>query len=235
MATAARRWTVVSTLVLAARGAHRGAGADRPRFGDHRRCQRRVQRRHPDRRKADADVPGAHPGLRPAGPRPSRRDCGQSEGARDRARAGCGAQDQRAALAAAWHSRRAEGQLRHRRHADHRRLGAARGLRAARRCVPGEETARGRRHHRRQGQPVRVCLRRRPQLARRADAESARPDAHAVGSSGGTGVAIAAAYAVVGWAPTPAVRFAGRRRRTASSASSRRMGCSAATASSRSR
>ena len=56
-----------------------------------------------------------------------------------------------------------------------------------------------------------------------------------LGSSGGTGVAIAAAYASSGWAPTPAVRFAIRPRRTVLSASSQRMGCSAATASSRSR
>ena len=76
----------------------------------------------------------------------------------------------------------------------------------------------------------------RPQLARRPVAQSARSRAHAVG--------------IVGrhrrrhrrrlrdrsaWAPTPADRFAVRRRPTASSVSSRRTGCSAATASFRSR
>ena len=105
---------------------------------------------------------------------------------------------QRAALAAAWHSRRAEGQLRHRRHADHRRLGPARRLRppddaflvkklrAAGAIIVAKvnlsEFASGAAHSSLGGQILN------PHDLTRTPS----------GSSGGTGVAIAAAYAPVG-------------------------------------
>ena len=71
------------------------------------------------------------------------------------------------AVAAARHPRRAQGQLRHLRHADHRRLGAARRIDPAGRCVRGQEAARGRRDHPREGQSVRV------RVGRHATARSA--------------------------------------------------------------
>ena len=84
-------------------------------------------------------------------------------------------------------------------HADHRRLGAARRLDSAGRCVRREEAARRRRGDHREGEPVGVRVRRGAQLARRPDPQSARSRRGSPsGSSGGTGASIAAAFAMAG-------------------------------------
>ena len=94
------------------------------------------------------------------------------------------AQGERAAVAAARHPGRPQGQLRHVRHADHRRLGAARRIDSLEGRLRRQEAARCRRDHPRQGEHVRVRVGGRLQLARRPVAEPARPDAHAVGFVG---------------------------------------------------
>ena len=160
-------------------GLRRQGGGVRP--GHHRGPERRDDRRHAHLREAGAAVPRPHRRVRSQGPVAARGAHPEPEGARHRARAGRRAQGQGAALRAARHPDRAEGQLRHLRHADHRRLGAARRLDPSRRCVRGEEAAGRRRDHPGQGQHVGVRVGRRAQLARRPDAEPARSGAHAVG------------------------------------------------------
>ena len=109
------------------------------------------------------------------------------------------------------HPGAAQGQRRHRRHADHRRLGGARRIDSSRRCVHHEEAARCGRDHPRQSDADRV--RQLPhqrhadrlQLARRLWIQSVRPasipSAPAAtaarccqpgGSSSGSGIAVAA-------------------------------------------
>ena len=74
---------------------------------------------------------------------------------------------------AARHPDRRQGQLRDRRHADHRRHAGADRLHDRPRRVPGEAAARRRRDHHRQDQPARARRRHHhDQLARRPDAQS---------------------------------------------------------------
>ena len=153
----------------------------RPRLGDHRRPQRGVQSRHAHVRAARAAVTRAHPGLRSPGPDAARGDHGQSESARNGARARRRAQGQGPALTAPRHPRRAQGQLRHRRPAHDRWIAAPRRIGAAGRCVSREEAARGGRGDHREAEHVGVRVGRRAQFARWDAAQSARPAALTLG------------------------------------------------------
>ncbi len=76
------------------------------------------------------------------GPVAARRHHAQPESARDRPRARRRTQGQGSAVATARHPDRPQGQLRHVRPADDRRLGPARRVDSARRCVRRQEAAR---------------------------------------------------------------------------------------------
>ena len=100
----------------------------------------------------------------------------------DSARARRGAPRDRTPLAAARHSSPAQRRVRHRRHADHRRLPAAQGREADVRLHHCQTSARGRCDHARQGQPERLVRPARhhgEQHARRLDAQSVRARPHA--------------------------------------------------------
>ena len=100
---------------------------------------------------------------------------------------------------AARHSDRRQGQLRNRRHADHRRLDRACRLRDRTRRVSGQEAARRRRDHHRQDEPARAGRRHHhDQLARRQTRNPYDPSRNPGGSSGGTGAAVAASFAAAG-------------------------------------
>mgnify|MGYP003694470519 CR=1 FL=1 len=138
------------------------------------RSERGVRRRHAHRRDAGAVVPGAHPGLRPSGPVAARRHHAQPQGARDRARARRRAQGQGPALAAPRHPGRRSRTTTTR--SDMPTTGGSvllEGLDSARRCVRGEEAARGGRHHPGEGEHVGVRLGA-ARTARSADSRSTR-------------------------------------------------------------
>ncbi len=183
--SASRRFAVATALavLLASPGAalagddSQGARVRRVREVDHRAAEcdgRRDDHVAADRRA----VPRAHRRLRPARPGDQRVHLAEPEGARRGRGARRRAESRPDARAAARDSDRDQGQLRHRRSADHRRLArAAEFCRRARR-VHGAEAAPGGRRRHRQDQPPRAGLWHHVyQLVGRADAQSLRSDA----------------------------------------------------------
>ena len=127
---------------------------------------------------AGADVHPAHQRLRPIGPAAERRHPPQSK---CRGRGACtrrGAQGTWTARTAARDPGAAEGQLRHERHANDRRLARAARHRPETGCVSGREAAAGRRGAAGQGEPPRARARSHDgQLVRWLHVESLRRDA----------------------------------------------------------
>ena len=175
--------------------------------------------------------------VRRQGARAERHHHGEPQGAGDRGGDGrLAAAGKRALAAAPLHPRHRQGQLQHRRHADHRRLGDAGAIGPADDAFVVKRLREAGALDPRQVEPDRAGEGRHDgELARRADEESLRSDAHARRLERRHGRGHRGEFcASSAPAATPANRSDRRPRPRASWACVRRAGWSAATASSRS-
>ncbi len=159
-------------------GARRSGAVLRRRGEDDSRARGGAARRHRDVAVPRDGVSGADRRVRPSRSGDQRDHHAQPERAARGRSARSRARDPRPARSAPRDSGARQGQLRHDRHADDRRLRRAARLASGSRRVSGAQAARRRRGDSRQDEPARVRARHHDgQLARRPDEESVRSDA----------------------------------------------------------